>query len=424
MILKGSQRAGASQLANHLLNANDNDHVTIHEVSGFMVDDVYGAFREIEAVSQGTQCQQYMFSLSLNPPPSVEVSTQQYEDTVARIEKELHLDGQPRVIVFHEKENRIHAHAVWSRIDAQAMKAIPMSFFKNKLMEISRDIYLENDWLLPKGFMDHEKRDPLKYSLEEYQQAKRMDQNPKLVKRILKTCWEQSDNRNSFEAVLKRQGFFLARGERRGILAVSMTGEPLSLSRWLGVNAKDLKARLGDPKTFLSVTDTLEVIEKNKSKRYDALQAELKQRKAEQLKPLIQKRRELITKQREERQILKEKHDLRQQKELTMRQARFRSGLRGLWDRVTGASKKLSLENERAHQQSLKRDAMEWDQLKQRQLKARSQIVSRIQILKADAQNEAQTMQRILEPHQKSYVSEKVFSRNVAATRSTKELGR
>ena len=66
-----------------------------------------------------------------------------------------------------------------------------------------------------------------------------------------------------------------------------MTGEPLSLSRWLGVGAKDLKEKLGDPKSLPSVTGTLEIIEQNKSKRYDALQAELKQRKSEQLRPLL-----------------------------------------------------------------------------------------------------------------------------------------
>jgi len=100
----------------------------------------------------------------------------------------------------------------------------------------------------------------------------------------------------------------------------------------------------------------------------------------------------LITNQREERQALQEKHDLRQQKELTMRQARFRSGLRGVWDRVTGTHKKLSLENERAYQQSLQRDAGEWDQLKQRQLKARSQIVSRTQVTKAELQKQRAAM--------------------------------
>lgn len=35
--------------------------------------------------------------------------------------------GQPRAVVFHEKENRRHCHVVWSRIDTEAMKAIPMS---------------------------------------------------------------------------------------------------------------------------------------------------------------------------------------------------------------------------------------------------------------------------------------------------------
>ena len=40
MILHGNQRAGGRQLAQHLLNSQDNDHVTIHEIRGFVSENL------------------------------------------------------------------------------------------------------------------------------------------------------------------------------------------------------------------------------------------------------------------------------------------------------------------------------------------------------------------------------------------------
>jgi hypothetical protein len=68
MILKGSQRGGASNLSAHLMNDRDNDHVTVLEVHGFVARDLHGAFAEAHAISKGTKCQQFLFSLSLSPP--------------------------------------------------------------------------------------------------------------------------------------------------------------------------------------------------------------------------------------------------------------------------------------------------------------------------------------------------------------------
>jgi|GEM_PF-5438686 len=39
MILKGNQRSSARQLAVHLLNERDNEHVEVHEIRGFASDD-------------------------------------------------------------------------------------------------------------------------------------------------------------------------------------------------------------------------------------------------------------------------------------------------------------------------------------------------------------------------------------------------
>lgn len=57
MILKGSQRAGGMQLALHLLNKTDeNEHVEIHEIRGFISNTPIEAFNEAYAISRGTKC--------------------------------------------------------------------------------------------------------------------------------------------------------------------------------------------------------------------------------------------------------------------------------------------------------------------------------------------------------------------------------
>lgn len=65
MILKGSQRSGGKALAAHLINEADNEHIELHDLRGFSADDLTGAFKEVEAISKGTRCTQYLFSLSL-----------------------------------------------------------------------------------------------------------------------------------------------------------------------------------------------------------------------------------------------------------------------------------------------------------------------------------------------------------------------
>ncbi|MEQ4617191.1 MAG: hypothetical protein ABN482_04005 [Corticimicrobacter sp.] len=82
MILKGSQRGGASQLAAHLLNTRDNEHIEVHDLRGFSADDLHGAFREIKAASRDTRAKQFLFSLSLNPPPREQVTIAAFEATL------------------------------------------------------------------------------------------------------------------------------------------------------------------------------------------------------------------------------------------------------------------------------------------------------------------------------------------------------
>lgn len=65
MILNASQRGGASQLGSHLLKA-ENEQVEVHEIRGFVSDDIRGAMKEAQAVAKGTRCEQFLFSVSLS----------------------------------------------------------------------------------------------------------------------------------------------------------------------------------------------------------------------------------------------------------------------------------------------------------------------------------------------------------------------
>jgi hypothetical protein len=68
---------------------------------------------------------------------------------------------------------------VWSRIDADTMTAKQLSFFKTKLMAVSRELYLEHGWKMPRGMANPAERNPTNFTLAEWQQAKRQGVDPR-----------------------------------------------------------------------------------------------------------------------------------------------------------------------------------------------------------------------------------------------------
>lgn len=333
MILKGNARGHGAELARHLMNVRDNEHVTIHAVHGFVANDLAGAFAEAEALAKATQCQKYLFSLSLNPPPHESVPVEVFEAAIERVAQDLGLAGQPHAVVFHEKDGRRHAHCVWSRIDAEKIKAVNLPHFKRKLMAVSRELYIEQGWDMPAGFEDFRKRDPLNYSREEAQQAKRLDRDPKALKALFRDCWERSDSRSSFAAALWEHGFALARGERRGFVAVDHDGKVWSLSRWCEVKSIQLKQLLGDPGELPSVEEAKALLAKS--------QAQEPPQHLKNSTPYQEALAELVAQQRRERDALHNAHQDRQAEETLSRNARVPRGMSLIWARLSGAYGRL-----------------------------------------------------------------------------------
>lgn len=220
MIIKAKERGDGAQLARYLLTMRDNDHVELHEVRGFVSDDLRSAFLEADAIAAGTRCQNHLFSISLNPPQAANISAEEFESAANEVERKLGLENQPRAIVFHEKDGRRHAHVVWSRIDAERMRAINLSHYKLHLRDVSRELFRVHGWEMPKGLRDWRERDPQTFTREEWQQARRAGLDPKQLKALFQECWSRSDSGASFSQALKERGFTLARGDRRGVVAI------------------------------------------------------------------------------------------------------------------------------------------------------------------------------------------------------------
>lgn len=378
MILKGSQRGGGQDLAVHLLRMDDNEHVLVHELRGFASDDLRGAFKEAEAISKGTKCRQYLFSLSLSPPEQARVPVEVFEDTITRIEERLGLQDQPRAIVFHEKEGRRHAHCVWSRIDADTMTARQMSFFKTKLIAVSRELYLEHGWKLPRGLESPSERDSTNFTLAEWQQAKRQGIDPRWLKSTAQDCWERSDNAASFERALQEKALFLARGDKRSFVVLDHHGEVWSLPRLLGLKTKDVRDRLGTGESLKSVDDTKALIGERMRPAMRRHVEEARKRFQRGAAVLDEQKAAMTKAHRKERMVLAKRQSLEWEQETRDRTARLPKGLRGLWHRITGKYQQVRQANEDEARATRARHAAQRQQLIEKQLDQRAALQTEI----------------------------------------------
>lgn len=248
MILKGSCRANCADLATHLMNGYDNERVELGEVRGTIADDLHGAFAEIEAIASGTRAQKPLFSLSVNPYEAL--TREQYFEAIDAIESRLGLTGQPRAVVFHEKDGREHCHVVWSRIDGVQMKAISDSFYKSRLCDMAVALAEQFGHELPEGLKRWKEKnrrfeEKLEPSLAETANAKKTGISAAERREEITSAYVQADSATAFVNALEEKGYVLARGDIRAFVIVDKFGDVHSLSRYVkGVRAKEINARL------------------------------------------------------------------------------------------------------------------------------------------------------------------------------------
>lgn len=384
MILVGNPRGGARDLARHLLK-QENESVEIAELRGFVADDLDGAFQESYAISRGTKCRQFLFSLSLNPPKDAQVSKDQFFSAVDQAESKLGLTGQPRAVVFHEKRGddgdmRRHAHAVWSRINAREMKAVPLPHSKRKMQDVSRELYLEHGWTMPRGLAVSGDRDPRNFSLAEWQQAKRIGKDPREIKTAFQDAWAISDSKAAFTHALQERGYWLCRGDKRGYVALDVHGEVHNIAKRVGVRTKAVRERLGDIDALQSVSDAKQEIARAMQRKMDGFKRETAAKERREREEAAKKREALKIRQKQERAKLIEAQQARKIQERDERQARLRKGFLGLWDRLRGERKRTVERNEKEAVAAKLRDET------QRKTMASAQVHQRKAVIQERAQ--------------------------------------
>ncbi len=263
------------------------------------------------------------------------------------------------------------------------MKAVQLSFTKQKLTELSRELYLEHGWTMPDGLKQAHAHDPLNFTLAEWQQAKRIGKDPKQIKAVFQECWSLNKTQNAFANALKEHGYVLARGDRRSFVAVDHRGEVFAVSKWIGIKTKEVRERLTDETALPSVSKARIQIAKDMATRLERLSQQqenvLEARRAE----LEGKRQILLHQHRFERKKLHDtQHVYWRHKQQEWRN-NFNTGFRGLFDRLTGKRHKIEERNEQDAWNVEMRQQKERDALIFQQLETRRTLQSRIERLES-----------------------------------------
>lgn len=368
MIPFASQRGGGQDLAVHLMNEHDNEYMELHSLRGSIADDLAGAFAEWEAQSHAmTKCKNFMYSLSVNPDPAQgPLTREQYEDYFDRTEQAMNLAGQPRAIVFHIKNGREHAHAVWSRIDVQDCKAVQMSFDHQKLMMVTRQFARDHGLSLPEGY-NKTRFGQRQLSLYEKMQAEQGGRTKVEHSEIVTDLWRRSDSAKAFVAGLEENGYILAKGRRPYIL-VDAYGHMNALRKLLldvevdGKNIKVEHLREFFEKDFpLKELPTIEAAREQAAKHLKAIEdfkktegqsdrrdelkqaQEIRRTKLESEATRLSdkqhsERRYLLLEQREKRAELRVLHDAKADEIAAIREEKQATGLKALIAKATGVN--------------------------------------------------------------------------------------
>jgi hypothetical protein len=235
------------------------------------------------------------------------------------------------------------------------------------------------------------KKDKSRFALtrEEYRQAVRLAESPDTLKRMFKALWEQSDTGKAFASALEQFGFLLARGDRRGFVAIDIKGGVYSLTRWLDLGTRDLKARLGKPEELPPIEQAKAYLATYMTENIRRYMQEGKARAAKRRAPLVSELRELVTHQREQRKELLDIQQARWVEETRQRTKRLHTGMAGIWQKVTGEYDKIRAVNEAEAREGFERDRRELHQLVRSHLTERQKLQETVRFYKEEDNRDA-----------------------------------
>ena len=133
----------------------------------------------------------------------------------------------------------------WSRIDADAMTAKPLPFFKLRLKDACRE--LEDELDITRVRNERERPEIFSPSRDEQEQNRRLDIDQHDVSYAIRDAYDASDGGKAFAAALSDQGLTLCQGERRDFIVLDQEGGMHVLGKRLfGDSAAQVRHKLAD----------------------------------------------------------------------------------------------------------------------------------------------------------------------------------
>ena len=246
MIAKGNPHNSGPYLARYLAaDSKGNERAELHELRGFAVDNIFDALALVHLEAQGSRCQNPLFHVQVRLPEEEGLTREQWQRVAERIERKLGFHGQPRAMVFHQKQGHEHMHLVWSRL-GEDHRAIDPGLYKKKLKEACRA--LEKEMGLTQVRNERGPEDKTKAAKRpEFEESRRLKTDLHAIRETIRECWDHSDNGASFSAALEDKGLVLARGDRRAFVIVDAKGGMHALSKRItGATAHETRNRLAD----------------------------------------------------------------------------------------------------------------------------------------------------------------------------------
>jgi hypothetical protein len=246
MIIGGSSRAGPADLASHLLRTDENEMARVIEIRGVVAPDLHGALDDMQSVAALTKGWRGLYHASIDPDTQASMTPAQWARSVAVLEKELGLAGQPRAVVYHLKrgddgEPREHIHVVWQRTDMEThiFRRDGWNYDAHKRAAMA----LEQEFGHAPAPRQRNRKALTK---DERQQAKRTGIKAEDVRADLTAAWKSTRTGQEFKAAMEAQGYRLAQGER-GLVVIDAKGGAHSLARRIeGARTADIRKRLAD----------------------------------------------------------------------------------------------------------------------------------------------------------------------------------
>ena len=250
MIINGGAAGNVGWWGDHL-TSEKNDRAELKETKGLLSEDVHSALREMQAVASGSRSQgNFMYQANINPEKDEYLTEAQWKDAFGTLEKNLGLEGHQRIVVEHEKEGRVHRHAIWNRVDVDTLRVADIGgnwyTHEHTARELEGRFGLHPTPSLH-GAQRPDGRPDRAPDLAEIRAQERSGIDRTELKAELTELWRTTDSGKAFAAAIEERGYILARGDRRDFCIVDQAGDAHSLARRIeGVKAANVRERMAD----------------------------------------------------------------------------------------------------------------------------------------------------------------------------------